>query len=105
MLPIAPSLYYELRTRQKCPDRRPVRARRDEAPGAHANPSEAQFGYRSIDHAFRSKLIQHTLAYFIGAVVFGNLFTHKVYFIILAHFFDHCFPKRFSDLGPKPCIA
>jgi transposase InsO family protein len=35
VLPIAPSLYYELRARQRCPDRRPVRARRDEALGGH----------------------------------------------------------------------
>ena len=35
MLPIAPSLYYELRARQRCPDRRPARARRDEALGGH----------------------------------------------------------------------
>ena len=35
VLPIDPSTYYELRARQRCPDRRPLRARRDEAPGAH----------------------------------------------------------------------
>ncbi len=35
VLPIAPSLYYELRARQRCPDRRPARARRDEALGGH----------------------------------------------------------------------
>jgi hypothetical protein len=35
VLPIAPSRYYELRARQRCPDRRPVRARRDEALGGH----------------------------------------------------------------------
>jgi putative transposase len=35
VLPIAPSLYYELRARQRCPDRRPMRARRDEALGGH----------------------------------------------------------------------
>jgi putative transposase len=35
VLPIAPSTYYELRARQRCPDRRPLRARRDEALGAH----------------------------------------------------------------------
>jgi len=35
VLPIAPSLYYELRARQRWPDRRPLRARRDEVLGAH----------------------------------------------------------------------
>jgi putative transposase len=30
VLPIAPSLYYELRARGRCPERRPARARRDE---------------------------------------------------------------------------
>ncbi len=35
VLPIAPSRYYELRARQRCPDRRPVRARWDEALGGH----------------------------------------------------------------------
>lgn len=30
VLPIAPSLYYELRARERCPERRPARARRDE---------------------------------------------------------------------------
>ena len=35
VLPIAPSTYYELRARQRWPDRRPRRARRDEALGAH----------------------------------------------------------------------
>src|SRR5713226_6973410 len=35
VLPIAPSVYYELRARQRCPDRRPGRARRDEALGGH----------------------------------------------------------------------
>ena len=35
VLPIAPSRYYELRARPRCPDRRPVRARRDEALGGH----------------------------------------------------------------------
>jgi putative transposase len=35
VLPIAPSTYYELRARQRCPDRRPLRARRDEVLGAH----------------------------------------------------------------------
>jgi hypothetical protein len=27
VLPVAPSTYYELRARQRCPDRRPLRAR------------------------------------------------------------------------------
>ena len=35
VLPIATSLYYELRARQRCPERRPVRARQDEALGDH----------------------------------------------------------------------
>ena len=35
VLPIAPSRYYELRARQRCPDRRPARTRRDEALGGH----------------------------------------------------------------------
>jgi hypothetical protein len=30
VLPIAPSLYYELKARERDPDRRPARARRDE---------------------------------------------------------------------------
>jgi putative transposase len=30
VLPLAPSLYYELRARERCPERRPARARRDE---------------------------------------------------------------------------
>jgi putative transposase len=35
VLPIAPSTYYERRARQRWPDRRPRRARRDEVLGAH----------------------------------------------------------------------
>ena len=35
VLPIAPSLYYELKVRERDPQRRPARARRDEALGAH----------------------------------------------------------------------
>ncbi len=35
VLPIAPSTYYELRARQRWPDRRPLRARRDEVLGGH----------------------------------------------------------------------
>src|SRR5229473_4977605 len=35
VLPIAPSLYYELKARDRDPHRRPWRARRDEGLGAH----------------------------------------------------------------------
>ena len=35
VLPIAPSRYDKLRARQRWPDRRPLRARRDEALGGH----------------------------------------------------------------------
>ena len=35
VLPIAPSLYYELKARERDPDRRPARARRDERLGEH----------------------------------------------------------------------
>src|SRR5438552_1332437 len=35
VLPIAPSLYYERRARARDPERRPARARRDEALGEH----------------------------------------------------------------------
>jgi hypothetical protein len=35
VLPIAPALYYELRARRRRPDRRPLRAPRDEALGVH----------------------------------------------------------------------
>jgi len=35
VLPIAPSVYYEQRVRQRCPERRPPRVRRDEMVAAH----------------------------------------------------------------------
>lgn len=52
VLPIAPSVYYERKAREREPDRRPTRARRDEQLGAHIErvwqENRAVYGVRKV---------------------------------------------------------
>src|SRR5687767_1089867 len=52
VLPIAPSLYFELKARERAPDRRPARVRRDEQPGEHIrrvwHDNRAVYGVRTM---------------------------------------------------------
>lgn len=52
VLPIAPSLYYELKARERDPHRRPARARQDERLGEHIrrvwHENRAVYGVRKV---------------------------------------------------------
>jgi len=57
VLPIAPSMYYELRARQCEPERRPRRTRRDEALSRHIGrvwyEQREVYGARKVSHFVR----------------------------------------------------
>jgi hypothetical protein len=65
VLPIAPSLYYELKARERDPDRRPARARRDEGLCEHVQREGAGRPRR----AFRPRKIREPQDITPGALI------------------------------------
>src|SRR5262249_24631985 len=64
---------------------------------AYADGRESQLRNRRIDDTLGTKLIQHTLAYLVGAVVFSNLLPHQENPVIATHFIIHSFAQRLSE--------
>src|SRR5258706_13301295 len=66
---------------------------------SHTYACEAQLGYRCIDYAFRTKFIEHALAHFICAIVFGYFFPNQKHFGVSSHFFVQGLTQGFSKLN------
>lgn len=64
VLPIAPSVYYELKARQRCPERRPMRAQRDEGLCPHVrrvwDENKQVYGPRKVWRQLKRE--KHTVA-------------------------------------------
>src|SRR5262245_32472344 len=43
----------------------------------HAKACETDFSDRRIDHSLCTELFKQTLTYFVGALIFGDLFAHQ----------------------------
>ena len=65
---------------------------------ANANSGKAKFSNRRIYNALRTKFLQHSFTYFIGAIIFGYLFSHQENILVTKHFFTHGFAKCFAEL-------
>src|SRR5690606_35623161 len=65
----------------------------------NADTGKAVLGDWSIDNALCTKFLQQTLSDLVGALVFGNFFTHDEDFFVRAHFFRHRVTKSFANGG------
>src|SRR5690606_35604335 len=59
---------------------------------------EAEFGDGCVNYPLGAKLVEHTLADFISAIILGDFLTHQKNLFVFTHFFAHGFAKRFSEL-------
>src|SRR5690606_2580215 len=73
----------------------------DDRPGAvhgstYAYARKSEFCNRSVYHPSGTKLGQHTLTYFISAIIFSHFFSHQENRFIPSHLFTHGFPQCFA---------
>ncbi len=66
---------------------------------SNSQPRKSVFRNRSVNDSLRAPLRQHPFGYFIGSVIFRNLFAHNEYARISSHFFIHCLAKRFPNFN------
>ena len=57
--------------------------------GADAEPGEAMFGDRRVDHAPRAELFEQALADFVGALILRDFLAHQEDGVVAAHLFGH----------------
>src|SRR5438034_9387990 len=62
----------------------------------HAKARESILADRSIDNTSRSEALEQALAYFVSAIVFGDLFAHEENVRITLQFFRERFVERLA---------
>ncbi len=63
----------------------------------NAEPRKSELTNRRVDDPVGPEVIEHALAYLVGAIVLGHLFPNEEDVVVALHFLGHCFPERRAE--------